>query len=158
LRTKTIISWDDDIIATSRSVDKAFETYVQQNWTTRITGPFGRGCRGDVYTFSHRNHPLVLTGLAFLRIDMLELYHHSEYQIARTEVRRLDNGEDILMNFITMSVYHTKPILQSISLRFHSSNGISSSKRHLQTRNYLCGFFQRLFGSTSSLRGNKSQT
>jgi hypothetical protein len=145
LRTKTIISWDDDLIVTSSHVDKAFVSYLQQKLATHVFGPFGRSCQGDIYRFSSQNYSLILTNFAFLGVELLESYHRPEYKVAREEVAKLFNGEDILMNFITANVYHTKPILISIPTKGHSQRGISTLPRHAQTRSHLCGFFLSTF-------------
>jgi hypothetical protein len=149
LRTKIILSWDDDIIVSSSRVNKLFTFYLQNNLTTYIVGVFARGCKGPRYQFHDRNYTLVLTGFAFLTIDLLELYHRPEYRIGREEVTRLFSGEDMLINFITTSVYGTKPILVYVPLHFHSTRGISTTSAHMMTRHYLCRTFQRLFWEVS---------
>jgi hypothetical protein len=111
LRTKIILSWDENIIVSSSSLNEIFTFYLQKNLTTYIVSPFDRGCKRPRYQSHNRNYTLVLTGFAFLIIDLLELYHRPEYGIGREELTRLFIGEDMLVNFITTSVYHTKPIL-----------------------------------------------
>jgi hypothetical protein len=149
LRTKIILSWDDDIIVSSSSVNEVFTFYLQNKLTTSIVGPFARGCKGPRYQFHNRNYTLVLTGFAFLTIDLLELYHGTAYRIGREEVTRLFSGEDMLINFIATSVYHTRPILVYMPLNFHSKRGISTTSAHIETRHYLCRTFQKLFSAAS---------
>jgi hypothetical protein len=156
LRTKTIISCDDDLIATPSTADEAFNFYRQHNLTNHIVGPFARSCRGNAYRFSASHYTLILTGFAFLSIDLLESYHRPEYHVAREEVTRLFNGEDILMNFITANIYHRRPIKKSISLQRYGRTGISTLPGHVQTRHHLCGFFQKTFRHIMSLRNTRN--
>jgi hypothetical protein len=149
IRTRIVLSWDDDILMAPSNVDKIFTFYVQNHLETHVVGIFARGCKGPVYQFTHRNYSLVLTGFAFLSIELLELYHHPAYQTARDEVSRLFSGEDMLINFIATSVYHTRPLAMPMQLHFHSMTGISTLSDHWRKRHYLCRTFQTLFDRTS---------
>jgi hypothetical protein len=65
LRTKTIISWDNDLIVAPAAIHTVFKFYLESQWTSHIVGPSARSCQGNRYIFSAVNFSIIFTNFAF---------------------------------------------------------------------------------------------
>jgi hypothetical protein len=151
LRTKVILSCDDDVTVSERILDRAYACYVQNNLSGHIFGPFRRGCKRDRYLEQVDPYSFILTGIAFMTVDVLELYHLPRYQAAREQVTRLFNGEDMLMNFVVADSYARRPIYVKFRFAISTAPGISTARPFRGQRQQLCRFFRNLFGDILDL-------
>ena len=164
IKTKTIISLDDDINIEANELDLGFEYYIKNSLENRIFGHAPRSCHNDLYyfgPFSNTEYNIVITSFTYLNIDMLKLFNSEKYRDLVLFSDFLHNGEDILMNYIVQQNYLTYPVIANFKInRDHikfPKNGISNGPNHKIKRDLLCRTFTKYLGklnysSTSLIR------
>jgi hypothetical protein len=157
LRTKFILSCDDDITIPEAALERNFACYAGNGLSGHIFGPITRGCKNGRYIFRDSTYSLILTGIAFFSVDMLEIYNLPKYRTARDEVTRLFNGEDVLMNFVIADSYRWPPIYGRMPHYFAPVLGISTGQNHTKIRDGLCQFFRAAFGDALGTVGAEFQ-
>ena len=89
---------------------------------------------------------LIITGIAFLSKSLCESYY-SQNKENLDFVQKVNNCEDILMNFVAVKNYDLPGIYVKRKYNHLRSRGISSKqKSHLNTRSNCLNFFFKSFG------------
>jgi alpha-1,4-N-acetylglucosaminyltransferase EXTL3 len=146
LKTRTVLTLDDDILVRPVDLERAFHTYLDSaSYYAGIVGPSTRACVNGTYKFGGKFN-LILTNIAFMSAKMLDLFFLPRYKGLRQLVKNVRNCEDILMNYIAVQHFRKGPCFLHLPSAHLSHSGISTLPRHIQKRNLCCQIFERFFG------------
>lgn len=148
-KTNAILSIDDDIRMNPDDIE-----YGYQIWKKHSNQIVGYNKR-FIVTTNHKNLKyaywgsvprLIITGIAFLSKSLCESYY-SQNKENLDFVQKVNNCEDILINFVAMKNYNLPGIYVNREYKHLRSKGISSKqKNHLNTRSNCLNFFYKSFG------------
>ncbi|XP_073303129.1 glycosyltransferase family protein 64 C3 isoform X1 [Primulina huaijiensis] len=167
INTRAVLICDDDIMPATTSVSFAFTVWKSD--PDRIVGFFARShaydiaSRSWIYTMERDKYSIILTKLMILDIKYLEKYSCSEeYAAARQIVDKINNCEDILMNFVVADEIGRGPLMVGAKgggIRDHGDSrnedvsggvaevGLSSRRReHRKRRGECIREFHRILG------------
>ena len=156
LKTETILSMDDDMMGLPLKIEKSFRFLKENNATDRIVGVTPRDFKNGTYLacFS-KNYTMVLTNFAFLNVKMLELFNSNNYTSLVDMVAEMNDGEDILMNYICASVFKLHPVCLVFNVKHLSEEGLSTNTTHQSHRDFCGEKFNEFFGNDTLVYAKK---
>lgn len=156
MKTSALLSIDDDIRINPESLDFGFR--VWENHQKQLVGfPcrciskrknifFPKKIKFSYYCDDIYSNRLILTGLAFLSRELISAYYSKNNKQNLNIVKKLNNCEDILMNFVAMNISNRSSILiQRRWVHIYSRNGISSKHNHRKIRDFCINAFYKSF-------------
>ncbi|BFI25327.1 protein MpGT64.1 [Marchantia polymorpha subsp. ruderalis] len=158
IKTRAVLELDDDIMMTCDDVERGFKAWRER--PERLVGFYPRLVEGrpleyrnERFARSRAGYNMILTGAAFMDIDMaFPLYWSDENEKGRAIVDELFNCEDILMNFILGNRTESQPVEYvhpswALDTSKLSNAAISrDTKVHYNKRTYCLLRFSQLYG------------
>lgn len=146
IKTKVILSLDDDILMKPNDIDYGYQ--VWKNHTNQIVGytPKGITIIGNSLKYFHKIPRMILTGIAFLNTKLIDLYYNNK-NIENVEfVKKLNNCEDILMNYVATKEYNVSAVYVVRAYNQFSEEGLASAKGNFEKRSICLNKFYKFFG------------
>lgn len=166
--TQAVLHQDDDIYYDPKDLDFVFDTWRKYG-QGRVVGGTPRCAtwqpeRGWRYEFCQKHrvkgeitgteeYSIILTNLAFVHISIMDFYSSDDPQMRqiRDHVTDVFNCEDIAMNFVASMLTCEGPLHVKGAQNYHDprpSKGISSGKKHFETRSQCIDHFSHVLGFT----------
>lgn len=162
-RTNAILSIDDDILINHNDLEFGFR--IWKNHSNQIVGYNKRfikkvdedGKEKLKYSYWGSKARLIITGVAFLSRDLCLAYYGQNEGECLKLVQKMNNCEDILMNFIAVKLYNLPGIYVNRSYKHLKSRGISTSqKKHIFARSLCLNEFKKSFKKMPLIITNES--
>ena len=148
IETETVLIMDDDQNIQGIDIDNAFIIYKENHYDNRIFGYRTRlYSMGKYYTNNYKGpYNIVLMNFAFLSVDMLKEYNSNEYKDLRDNCIKINNCDDILMNYIVSHKWKMSPIAIQIPSFNTKLIGNHFEKPSIGKREKCCAEFDQFFG------------
>lgn len=152
LESQYLFSLDDDFIIKLERLDNMFQQYKECNLTNQLFGPFARSYKVGNYTGGfHNPYNFVLTGFAFTNANNYQKFNNAQYKKLRDFVDKLNNGEDILMNYVIASTTGLPPATCVIPYEDIAGSGISYKKTFVEERINLLRLIYKSTGHNDNI-------
>lgn len=154
LAVRYFLSIDDDFGVEASDANRAFSFYLANNFQGRLVGRYRRTCNSNGYQAGpSRDFNLILTGLTFMDVGLMEAFYRDEYKQFR-EIAAEKHCEDILMNYVARNATKKMPVYVDIDRKELPFQGMSFQGGHYYTRTDCCLNFSSKFGQINGNGGN----
>lgn len=152
IRTEAVLSLDDDIDLMQQELILAFRVWRENR--DRIVGfPARYHARYGDSMFYNSNHTcqlsMILTGAAFIHKNYLDEYTNTMPSVIRSHVDKVQNCEDIAMNFLVAHLTRKPPIKTTSRWTLKCptcTEALSQSESHFNERHECVRLFTTIYG------------
>lgn len=154
LDTQYIFNIDDDFVVELKHIDRMFEIFKEQNITNQIFGNYPRSYTTAKYLIGNRYpYNFILIGFSFSNAKYWEKFFEPPLQPARDYLARVQNCDDLLMNFVVANHSGLPPVACKIPYReiVKKGEGISKKKNFLPVRKDFLRFLFNYTGTNDTM-------
>lgn len=151
IKTEAILSIDDDILMSRKNLDFGYQ--IWKSHQKQIVGFEKRNIKVIEqnstqilkYSFAGQVPRLILTSIAFLNRNLAIDYYNENNRENYEFVKKLNNCEDILMNFVAMNKFNLSNIWIKRRYKHLGVKGVSTKRNHVKMRSLCLNQFYKFF-------------